>query len=220
MMKLDGKQKRIAAAIAAGGMLALVVLLSRGRSSAGVEPIAATDALGAPTSFADNGAAMGQLSTSISDLAGRTDIALGNLGAGLEELDARSSTRSDGLADSFATSLAGIGSLFALQTADPPAPAAPPMLAAIGKPAGAAQAAPKPVPTAAQAKAAAQPNVSFNANPESKRAALNFQTVIKGGNVWHYFESAPGKGDYGKVDKLANGALTKLKIRPVSGQKP
>jgi hypothetical protein len=145
-MKLDGKQKRIAAAVAAGGVLALVVLLSRksGSAEAGNASGVANDpnSTGLPSSFADNGAAMGQLTTTVTDLAGRTDTALGNFADQLVAMDDREAQRSAAQSDTLATAIggfssaiAGLGTMFAAATHDPPAVAPPAQIVFTGNPA-------------------------------------------------------------------------------------
>lgn len=210
-MKLDGKQKRIAAAIAAGGALALVVLLSkRGGSSApeGAVSSVANPGAGDPSSFADNGAAMGQLSTDVTNLAGDIRTGLGNL------TDANDRNNS-ALLDSITARFSELGSQFAAPAYDPPAPAeAPAQLASSGMPAARTmQAAPVVIhqgaqPTAAQTKAAAAPNVAFQ--DSGTRAGLLFQTVVKDSKVYRFYESKPGKKDYGQTTG------SKVYVRPAS----
>jgi hypothetical protein len=64
-----------------------------------------------------------------------------------------------------------------------------------------------PAPTAAQARAAAAPNVAFQTS--GTRAGLDFKTVVKDAKVYRFYESKPGKADYGEGGKVY--------IRPATG---
>lgn len=80
LKRLTPQQKRMAIAVAAGGMLALFVLLRRGAPAAAatdttaVSPTDPSAIGGLPadgSTFADNGASAGQLSTTLTDLSGQ-----------------------------------------------------------------------------------------------------------------------------------------------------
>lgn len=137
VMTLNPKQKKIAAAVGGGGLLALVVLMTRGGSSSSTatgDPggvanggVTAQD----PSSFADNGASMGELSSSVTS-------SLGGLGTAFDNFTNAFANQPAPLSgdDVAAGVAAGLGSYFAQHPSDPPAPAqAPGQLAAAGQPA-------------------------------------------------------------------------------------
>jgi hypothetical protein len=89
LKRLNPQQKRMAIAIAAGGLIALFVIMRRGGGGGGggggttTAPVSPTDqtglATGAPggsSTFADNGASMGELNTTLSGLSGQLDALL------------------------------------------------------------------------------------------------------------------------------------------------
>jgi hypothetical protein len=88
LKRLNPQQKRMAIALAAGGLLALFVIMRRGGGGGGgtdtaTAPISPTDATGLAggaaadgSTFADNGASMGELNTTLSGLSGQLDALL------------------------------------------------------------------------------------------------------------------------------------------------
>jgi hypothetical protein len=134
------KRKRLQLAAAAAAVLAIVVIMSRRSSTAGA---AATDTSAlspsspagvsspGPTTFADNGAALGALSTELSGSLGQVGVGLGQVDSSLTGLQGSV----DALPDSIAAAVAA-------GSRDPGVPtAAPGPLAAAGQPAAAPQAA-------------------------------------------------------------------------------
>lgn len=193
-MHLDPKQKKIVAAVGAGGALALVVLLSR-RSDTSTEAPATDAGLGTvadpgPSSFADNGAGFGQLSTSLSDGLGQVSSAL----AGMPTADDYANAVSNGVNQ-------GIGDYFAAHPNDPPAMAAPGQLSDTGDPT--ASTAPKAV------------SAAFTNNSGNARSGRQYiVTTNKKGQTVHAYESAPGKADFGKSKNSS------VVLKPPAAKKP
>jgi hypothetical protein len=101
--QLDPKQRKVIMAAGGGIVLAVVVLAARGARTpaapeeaggtgaapAGVDPYATTSADTGPSSFADNGAGFGQLSTAISDGLGQVGTSLDNVSSSTTDLGER-----------------------------------------------------------------------------------------------------------------------------------
>lgn len=186
MTKLNPRQKKIAIAVAVGGLLALVVLMRRGGSAPAAAPAAtATQPLVAgtgdmpPSTFADNGAAFGQIGSTLTDLAGQLQGVTDALGL---------------LPDNIATQVGGVvnppGQLATVNTAGDTAAeraeAAAAAAAASAAAAAKAKAAPKPA-----AKPAA-PKACPSSHPfRSDRGC--YRVVLKGTGKsqqrWHYYSN-------------------------------
>jgi hypothetical protein len=183
-MTLDPKQKKIAAAVGAGALLGLVVLLTRGQSSStGTAASGQADTGGVtdPSSFADNGAAMGQLSSDVTGALAGVQATLGNLPASLTSDDVAAGVS------------AGLGSYYAAHPADPAAPAPPAQLAGNGQPAattaGKTTATKAKTPTIAGAKVVkaatkTAPAVYQNTTPGNPRKGQTFTVAKNGAHIY------------------------------------
>ncbi|HXU61119.1 MAG TPA: hypothetical protein VN962_05415 [Polyangia bacterium] len=154
MNKLTPKQKKIAAGVAVGGVLALFVLISRRGQSGGQDATAnQVGGTGLPAdygsaltggSFADNGASAGQLASAVTDLTGalgqrfdqQEEIwsgALADQGAGIAAANEALRNQLQGLSDrvgQLTTPSAAAGQPAGLAAAVPSNPAAAPPTAA------------------------------------------------------------------------------------------
>ncbi|HUR85649.1 MAG TPA: hypothetical protein VMY78_09910 [Solirubrobacteraceae bacterium] len=215
---LTPRQKQIAVALAGAAVLAVIALLSR-RSGAGAEDPAATDPTGgaaAPvgSTFADNGEAAGGLSTAITE-------GLGNVALGLDSVGAQQSFVADSLnqlAAQRAADSAAIEQALGNLTIPMPETFAP-------EPVAQAATDRTSRPAAPAAAAAAKKPANVFTQTKGTRAGRQFRLVVSRGRNVRLYESAAGRGDFGKKagSRIVAGpnskAAAKAKPKPVAKPK-
>lgn len=199
---LSPKQKKILAALGAAGALALVVMIGRRGSSTAAPDAGDLGAVSVPPVSADNGASAGQESSDLTSAFGalQTEIdsntsAIGDLNTSVSNIPVPTPGLSADDVTGIVTPI--IGSALASWSGTPSGASSSAKTAATASHPAAAAA---PKPTSAQTKAAAKPNVAFQ--DSGSRAGLNFQTVVKDSKVYRFYESKPGKADYGSGGKV------------------
>lgn len=224
---LNPRQRKIMLALLGAGGLLLVTVLARRGGGAATTDATTTDATATPTSglptFADNGAQAAGLSSDVTTELGNVAQALQDLTTMRYTNDPPATTTDpvqqapSGLtADDVNNIVTGALASWAGPAAQAATPSGTPNSAATKAGKSAAKStvtATVHKATAAQAKVqateAAKPNISTQTS--GSRSGLDFQTVVKGGGVYRFYESTPGKKDYGK----ASGS--KIYVRPASG---
>lgn len=178
-MKISPQQKKLAIA-GAGVVVVVFALIARSKSAAsdttGLDTTGTTAADPGPSTFADNGAGFGQLSTAIAD-------GLGSVSTGFDSLTSSIDTNEGGLADQITTLSDRIDQLAnaGITPAAAPMQAPPAQLAATGQP-------------AARSMVAGQP---VHLDSHGADSGLHFITVDRGGVATRLYETAPGKGNFG-----------------------
>lgn len=204
LRSLNPRQKKILLALLAGGGLALVALLGRGRSTGTAAAtdagVLATPSYGSAGTFADNGGQAAGLSSDVTSGLGDVAWALQTLPdqVGAAVRDNQPIYEQPAAVDPSEWAAA----FWAGQPAQAATPSGAPNSTATKSATSAKKATSvaAKAPSAAQTKAAAKPNVSFQ--DSGTRAGLNFQTVVKDKKVYRFYESKPGKGDWGTGDKV------------------
>jgi len=182
--RLTPRQKKIALALAGGGLLALIALMSRrGSSTAAAAPdagqLGATGTLPAGTTFADNGEQAAALGTDITGALGDVSTALQDVSAGQQYLwdNLPSLVQPVGAAPTAADIAAQLG------------PGIAAAIAGLGT-----SATPSGAQTATRTTQQAQLKAGVFLQDTGSRAGLRY--IVQGGQ--RRYESKAGKGDWGK----------------------
>lgn len=205
MKNLSPKQKKVALAVAAAAGLALIALLSRrnqrqAEAAPGAEGTFASPAGPGGSTFADNGEAMAGLSTVLTESLG--EVALG--------LDATRQANEQTTGQLLSQSEQTTGQLLdAIQAIQESAARVPEVITV---PVPAPAPAPAPPPAAVNRAGARRTAAPRGAILQSSgtRAGRAYKPVTKRGKFYRFYESAPGRGDFGKR------AQDKIYVRPAS----